>query len=180
MKKIGIALDLGTSGFRGQAIDLATKRILKTVMTARHPLPGANVIDHLNFAIDAGSDTAHQIIIATINQVIGLLRQPGQVIERLAVCGNPIQLSLFENIEIRDLAYAGENKKRLLGIVPPDRGSKEYPASRFPELDINKDCHVFIPPAVEHEIGADALAMLVLSGILEQKDICLADRKSVV
>ncbi|MBS4032369.1 MAG: methylamine methyltransferase corrinoid protein reductive activase [Clostridiales bacterium] len=174
MKKIGIALDLGTSGFRGQAIDLETKRILKTVMTARHPLPGANVIDHLNFAIDAGSDAAHQIIIITINQIIGLLRLPGQVIERLAVCGNPIQLSLFENIEIRDLAYAGENKKRLLGIVPPDRGSKEYPASHFPELDINKDCHVFIPPAVEHEIGADALAMLVLSGILEQKEICLA------
>ncbi len=174
MVKIGIALDLGTSGFRGQAVDLAANKVLGTVITARHPLPGANVIDHLNFAIEAGTDVAHQIMMTTINQIIELLFKPGYQIERLAVCGNPIQLSLFENIEIRDLAYAGENKRRLLGIVSPDRGSKEYRAGRFPLLNVPRDCWVFIPPAVKHEIGADALALLVHSGILEKEEICLA------
>jgi len=36
----GIALDLGTSGFRAQLIDLETKETLKTVITMGHPLPG--------------------------------------------------------------------------------------------------------------------------------------------
>ncbi len=173
MNNAGIALDLGTSGFRGQLVDLSSGKVLGTVITARHPLPGANVIDHLNFAIDAGTEAAHRIIIITINQIIAMLREPGQEIVRLAVCGNPIQLSLFENIEIRDLAYAGENKRRLLGIVSPDRGSKELPAARFPGLDVHPDCLVLIPPAVKHEIGADALAMLLLSGILERQEVCL-------
>lgn len=36
----GIALDLGTSGFRTQLIDLETNETLKTVITMGHPLPG--------------------------------------------------------------------------------------------------------------------------------------------
>ena len=116
MKKIGVAIDLGTSGFRGQSIDLSNGAVLKTVITARHPLPGANVMDHLNFAIEAGTGLAHQIITATVNQIVNLITPPGGKIERLAVCGNPIQLSLFENIEIRDLAYAGERYKEIRGV----------------------------------------------------------------
>ena len=55
MPKLGIALDLGTSGFRGQAIDLDQNgQILSTAVTTRHPLPGANVIDHLHFALEVG------------------------------------------------------------------------------------------------------------------------------
>ena len=55
MAKLGIALDLGTSGFRAQAIDLEQDgQILSTAVTSRHPLPGANVIDHLHFALEIG------------------------------------------------------------------------------------------------------------------------------
>ena len=54
----GIALDLGTSGFRAQLIDLETKETLKTVITMGHPLPGGNVMDHLDFAITTGEDVA--------------------------------------------------------------------------------------------------------------------------
>ena len=39
----------------------------------------------------------------------------------LAVCGNPIQLSLFQEIEIRDLAYAGKRKLEALGVVATKR-----------------------------------------------------------
>ena len=55
----GIALDLGTSGFRAQLIDLETNETLKTVITMGHPLPGGNVMDHLDFAITTGEDVAH-------------------------------------------------------------------------------------------------------------------------
>ena len=114
MPRYGIALDLGTSGIRGQAIDLESKEILSTVITSRHPLPGANIMDQMNFAIEAGQDITHDIHISAVNQVISALGVPLESCERLAVCGNPIQLSFFEEIEIRDLAYAGENKKRIL------------------------------------------------------------------
>ena len=46
--RYGIALDLGTSGFRTQAIDLDTKETVATAITERHPIPGMNVIDHVN------------------------------------------------------------------------------------------------------------------------------------
>lgn len=173
MGQIGIALDLGTSGFRGQAIDLEKKEIIATALTARHPLPGANVMDHLNFAIEAGQDVAHGLVIGTVNQVIEYLNVPKEQIKRLAVCGNPIQLSLFEGIEIRDLAYAGERKKSALGIVPPNRDAKKLAAADIEGLHLSPDAEVYIPAAVRHEIGADALAMMVKSKLLEKDEIAL-------
>lgn len=173
MGRIGIALDLGTSGFRGQALDLEKEEIIATVLTARHPLPGANVMDHLNFALEMGQETAHSLVIQTVNQVIEHLSVPFNDIERLAVCGNPIQLSLFEGIEIRDLAFAGERKKKLEGIVPPNRDAKKLRASEIAGLRIPEAADVMIPAAIKHEIGADALAMMVKSKLLECEDIAL-------
>ena len=48
---MGIAFDIGTSGFRVQLVDLDTKKVLRTAITLRHPLPGANVMDHLNLLL---------------------------------------------------------------------------------------------------------------------------------
>ena len=92
-----IAMDLGTSGLRAQAIDLASGEILATALTMRHPLPGANVMDHLHFALEMGRrNGAHSIMLAAINQVIGQLQIDTDRVVRFAVCGNPIQLSLFQ------------------------------------------------------------------------------------
>ncbi|SFH04268.1 methylamine methyltransferase corrinoid protein reductive activase [Desulfotomaculum arcticum] len=173
MGQIGIALDLGTSGFRGQAIDLENNGIIATVLTARHPLPGANVMDHLNFALESGRETAHGLVIGTVNQVIAGLNIPLDSIKRLAVCGNPIQLSLFEGIEIRDLAFAGERKKKLLGIEPPNRDAKILPAANIAGLRLPAGVEVLIPGAVKHEIGADALAMMVKSNLPASEEIAL-------
>ncbi|GAW91058.1 methylamine methyltransferase corrinoid protein reductive activase [Calderihabitans maritimus] len=174
MGNVGIAFDLGTSGFRGQAINLSDFTIIGTVLTARHPLPGANVMDHLSFAIEAGIERAHNIVIDAINQMIEKFNVPVEDITAIAVCGNPIQLSIFECIEIRDLAYAGERKKKLLGIVPPNRDAKVKKGSDIPGLKVHKRVKVYIPSAVKHEIGADALAMMVQSGMLERDEIALA------
>src|SRR5665648_225072 len=108
-EKYAIALDIGTSGIRAQAHNLETSKVISTAITLRHPLPGANVVDHLHFAIEVGRETAHKLLVETINDVINNLGIDLENVERVAVCGNPIQLSLFHNIEIRDLAYWGEN-----------------------------------------------------------------------
>ena len=68
MTKLGIALDLGTSGFRGHAIDLDRDGIiLSTAVTTRHPLPGANVIDHLHFALEVDLERAHAVVVNAAN-----------------------------------------------------------------------------------------------------------------
>lgn len=172
MSEIGIALDLGTSGFRGQAIDLRNGgNILSTAITTRHPLPGANVIDHLHFALETGMSYAHEVMINAVNRVVESLRVDMHDIGCLAVCGNPIQLSLFQEIEIRDLAYAGKRKLDALGVVAPKRDAQIVKASEVRGLDIPPDARVIIPPAVRHEIGADALAMMVQTGMLESDKI---------
>ncbi len=174
MAKLGIALDLGTSGFRGHAIDLDQNGIiLSTAVTTRHPLPGANVIDHLHFALEVGLDWAQQVVVHATNQVIDNLRIDKSNVVRLAVCGNPIQLSLFHGIEFRDLAYAGKRKLESLGVVAPKRDAQIVKAREIIGLDLPKHADIMIPPAVRHEIGADALAMMIQTGMLEKEEIAI-------
>ncbi len=174
MSKLGIALDLGTSGFRGQAIDLDNKGIiLSTSVTTRHPLPGANVMDHLHFALDVGLNWAHEVMVQTINRVIDNLWIKRDQVVRVAVCGNPIQLSLFQEIEFRDLAYAGKRKLKALGVVSPKRDAQIVRAPEIRGLNLPEEAVVLIPPAIRHEIGADALAMMIQSGMLEKEEISI-------
>jgi len=174
MPKLGVALDLGTSGFRGQAIDLDQNgTILSTAVTTRHPLPGANVMDHLHFALDVGSDWAREVVVHAVNRVIDSLRIEKDQVVRLAVCGNPIQLSLFQEIEIRDLAYAGKRKLKKLGVVPPKRDAQIIKARDIRGLDLPAEADILIPPAVRHEIGADALAMMIQTGMLEKDETAI-------
>ena len=91
----------------------------------------------------------------------------------LAVCGNPIQLSLFQGIEIRDLAYAGKRKLESLGVVPPKRNAQMVKAGDIKGLDLPAGADVLIPPAVQHEIGADALAMMIQTGMLDKDEIAI-------
>jgi methylamine methyltransferase corrinoid protein reductive activase len=170
--RYGIALDIGTSGIRAQALNIEERKVISTAITLRHPLPGANVVDHLHFAIKVGRDTAHEILIDSVNKVLESLNIDLENVERLAVCGNPIQLSLFHNIEIRDLAYWGPHALERLHVTPPSRDAITVNAAEI-GLNINQEAEIYIPPAIKHEIGADALAMLFKSQVLEKKGIYL-------
>lgn len=173
MTRLAIAMDLGTSGFRAQALDLNSREIISTAITTRHPLPGANVIDHLHFALEMNVEVAGNVMMEAINKVLGRLRVPLDDVVRLAVCGNPIQLSLFQSIEIRDLAFAGKRKLEALGVVPPKRDATVLTGSQIRGLMIPAEAEVLIPPAVRHEIGADALAMMIQTGMLERDETSL-------
>ncbi|MDY0266837.1 MAG: methylamine methyltransferase corrinoid protein reductive activase [Methanimicrococcus sp.] len=169
-----IALDIGTSGFRAQLIDQKTNKTLKTVITMGHPLPGGNVIDHLEFAIVTGEDVANEVILQTVKKIFNAFEIDLKDVNYVAVCGNPIQLSLFQNIEIRDLAYAGETKQKKLGIENVEREARVFPASEIFSgiLDL-PNCQIIVPPAIKHEIGADALAMMTETDFYLQEKPCL-------
>ena len=174
MSRLAIAMDIGTSGLRAQAVDISSKKIISTAITTRHPLPGTNVIDHIHFALEMGVKAANRILIQAVNRVVRELAVDMDKVVCFAVCGNPIQLSLFQGVEIRDFAYAGQRKLKSLGVVSPKREAVITAARNILGLNLPAGCDVIIPPSVCHEIGADALAMIIQTGMLEKDETSLA------
>ncbi len=123
-----VAVDIGTSGIRAQALS-DDGGPLRTCITSRNPIPGANVMDHMSFAIDYGEGLAHSLLVDAVHSLCTELKVPSP--DRIAVCGNPIQLSLFEGISIKDLAYAGENKLRSEKVEPIERRGHIADGERF-------------------------------------------------
>jgi methylamine methyltransferase corrinoid protein reductive activase len=171
--RVGVAVDLGTSGYRAQKVDLDRDEIKRTVITLRNPLPGANVMDHMDFAIHYGQDLAHGLSVNAVKNLLQALDVKTGELERLSICGNPIQLSIFQGITIEDLAYAGERKKKKYHIEDQKRDAMIVPSSEIPGLE-ELECEVRVPPAIKHEVGADALALIVKSGMLDSEEISIA------
>lgn len=171
--RYGVAIDLGTSGYRAQKIDLDTGEIKRTVITLRNPLPGANVMDHMDFAIHYGQDLAHGLSVNAVKNLFETLGVEKEELERLSICGNPIQLSIFQGISIEDLAYAGERKKQKYNIKEQNRNARIVSSKEIPGLE-EFDCEVRVPPAIKHEVGADALALIIKSGMLDSDEISIA------
>ncbi|MDQ1276839.1 MAG: hypothetical protein QG610_2417 [Euryarchaeota archaeon] len=171
--RYGVAIDLGTSGYRAQKIDLDTKEIKRTVITLRNPLPGANVMDHMDFAIHYGQDLAHGLSVNAVKNLIQTLDVQSGELDRLSICGNPIQLSIFQGISIEDLAYAGERKKQKYNIQEQNRNARIISSSEISGLE-EFNCEVVVPPAIKHEVGADALALITKSGMLDSDKISIA------
>ena len=171
--RYGVAVDLGTSGYRAQKIDMDTREIKRTVITLRNPLPGANVMDHMDFAIRYGQDLAHGLSVNAVKTLLQTLDVPSGELDRISICGNPIQLSIFQGITIEDLAYAGERKKKKYNIQEQTRNARIIPSSEISGIE-EFNCEVVIPPAIKHEVGADALALITKSGMLESDEISIA------
>ncbi len=172
--RIGVAIDLGTSGFRAQKIDLESGKIKKTVITLRNPLPGANVMDHLDFAIHYGLDKAHALSATAVKNIIAELGVSLNEMEKFSICGNPIQLSIFQGIPIEDLAYAGERKKQKYHIEEQNRDARIIPLAEIIGFEEATNCKLYVPPSIKHEVGADALALIVKAGMIESDDVAIA------
>ncbi len=171
---LGVALDLGTSGYRGHLVDLDNKgKILATAITMRHPLPGANIMDHLHFWMENGADVGHRIIIETVDKLIATMGAKPEEIVRVSVCGNPAQMSMFEKIEIRDLAFAGQSILKRHNVKVPERKAHVIKAEELSMSSVRRTAEVRIPPSIRHEIGADALAMIMKTGLMEKKETCM-------
>jgi len=172
--RTGVAIDLGTSGIRAQKIDLDSGDIHKTVITLRNPIPGANVMDHLDFAITYGLERAHGLHVNAVREIVEALGVKAEDLQRMAICGNPIQLSIFQGIPIDDLAYAGERKKEKLNIKDQNRDARIVDCSEITGLEVYPNAKLVVPPAIRHEVGADALALIIKSGFLDTKETAIA------
>ncbi len=72
-------------------------------------------------------------------------------VERVAICGNPIQLSMFQNMEVRDLAFAMPNALKSRGIDRQKRDAIILNAVDL-GLDLPEKVQVLLPPAIKHEM----------------------------
>lgn len=167
----GIAVDVGTSGIRAQAIK--ENRVISTVITMGHPVPGANVMDHLHIAIEAGRDAVHRMLLNAIDSVLSHLEIELEKVETIAFCGNPIQLSLVQNIEIQDLAFAGKTTLEKRGVKKIERDATVKTAGELGLSSLKDKVEALFPPAIKHEIGADALAMMYKTDFLTTDRVCL-------
>ncbi|MCQ2056223.1 MAG: methylamine methyltransferase corrinoid protein reductive activase, partial [archaeon] len=129
-------------------------------------------MDHLTFCMRNGVELAHNILMDTVNKVIANLHIDLKQVERVAICGNPIQLSLFQGIPIDDLAFAGKNAYKAHNIKQQKRDAGVFNAASV-GMNVPDNAELLVPPAIRHEIGADALAMMYKSGFLDQKNNCL-------
>jgi len=148
--------------------------IKKTVITLRNPLPGANVMDHLDFAIHYGLDKAHGLSATAVKNILNELGVKPEEMEKFSICGNPIQLSIFQGIPIEDLAYAGERKKEKYHIQEQNRDARIIPLPEIVGFEEFKNCTLFVPPSIKHEVGADALALIVKAGMIESNEVAIA------
>ncbi len=169
MEKYGLAIDVGTSGTRMHAVDLESNKIISTAITMRHPVPGANVMDHLTFCIEVDRGLAHRLLIDTSNRLMKMLDIDLKKVERVAICGNPIQLSIYQDMEVRDLAFAMPNALRSRGVELQKRDAAVLNAADI-GLDLPDKVELYVPPAIRHEIGADALAMMYKTNLLDRKE----------
>jgi len=72
------------------------------------------------------------------------------------------------------LAYAGETKQKKLGVENVRRDARIFPASElFEGIYDLPNCKIIVPPAIRHEIGADALAMMTETDFMDQTKPCL-------
>ena len=116
----GIALDIGTSGFRCQAIDLDTGKTLSAAVTERHPIPGMNVIDHVNFAMKAGEDVANGLMIGAINN---LFKELNIDPKKVGVMGSS----------------AGGHLAAYVSTLAPDADKPNFPCLFYPVITSQED-----------------------------------------
>lgn len=155
MTKIGIAIDIGTSGIRAFVLDIEAEKVLSGIRTGCHPIPGGNIIDQMLYASRFGGETAHQIMVTAINRLIYRLDLPTQP-DIMAFSGNPVQLSFLCGTTTDDLLYSGSSSGKQ-GITSPDRRAATINAEAI-GLDVS--CDLLLPPAIMAEVGADAVALL--------------------
>jgi len=155
--RCGVAVDLGTSGYRAQKIDLDKEEIRRTVITLRNPLPGANVMDHMDFAIHYGQDLAHGLSINAVKNLFQALDVKSEELERLFNLWKSNPAIHFPGNKHRRPGLCRRNERKKSTIYRNRTGVRElYIAAKFLGLD-EYNCEVVVPPAIKHEVGADAL-----------------------
>ncbi len=168
---LGLAVDLGTTKLAAYLVDLADGRTLAAAGAMNPQIAyGEDVIARIAFASGQpqGSTQLRTAVLTELNDLVRrLCAQAGcapQDIADAVVVGNTAMHHLFLGLPVEQLGVAP--------YAPAECAALDIPASQA-GLTLAPHANLHLPPNIAGFVGADHVAMLLGSGMLEQPGIVL-------
>lgn len=169
-KHLGLVFDIGTTGIRGQLLDLNRGKVLANSIDYNGQISyGADVISRMvQCQTPGGPARMRKAVVGTLNKLIQeMVKQSGTDIQRIAymvVAANTVMIHLLFELDTKYL--------RLSPYVPAAGSLPPVPA-RDLEIAVNEHAHIYAIPSVASYIGGDIVAGILGSGIYQQSAITL-------
>ena len=160
----GIALDIGTTTLAMYLVNLETGEVL-SVSARENPQTryGNNVVSRIEFA-RRGQHILEQEIRTAVNEMVAALTDPRKVYE-IVVVGNPVMRDLFFGYSVESL---GRSPYEPLSVEPVHKQAEEI------GLRANPNAKVYGLPLIGSFVGADALAVVLATGMCKSEKINMA------
>jgi uncharacterized 2Fe-2S/4Fe-4S cluster protein (DUF4445 family) len=160
----GTALDIGTTTLAMYLVDLETGGV-RSVCARENPQTryGNNVVSRIEFA-KKGQSILEQEIRTAVNEMITTLTDPSQVYE-IVVVGNPVMRDLFFGHSVESL---GRSPFEPLSVESVRKMANEL------RLEANPNARVYGLPLIGSFVGADALAVVLATGMCKHEEINMA------
>ncbi len=168
---LGFAVDLGTTKLAGYLVDLASGETLASAGAMNPQIAfGEDVMARISHTMSnpEGGGQLRTVIVEALNVLARDLcarvnRYPCDIADAVVV-GNTAMHHLFLGLPVRQLGLAP--------YVPAESAALDIPANEV-GFDFAPGANVHLLPNIAGFVGADHVAMLLGSGMLEQKGIVL-------
>jgi uncharacterized 2Fe-2S/4Fe-4S cluster protein (DUF4445 family) len=166
----GLAFDIGTTGVRGELLDLKEGNVLsRGVQYNGQRIYGDDVISRIAYSNKLnGMAKLQQAVVATMNEIIAEMTQRAQVpaehLSYITVAANTTMIQLFLGIDPRYL--------RLAPYVPSASVLPTCSAHAL-GIDVPEHVYVYTIPSVASYVGGDIVSGLVGTGIYQRQETVL-------
>ena len=166
----GLAFDIGTTGVRGELLDLKGGKVLsRGVKYNGQRIYGDDVISRIAYSNKPdGMAKLQQAVVATMNEIIAEMTQRAQIsadlLSYITVAANTTMIQLFLGIDPRYL--------RLAPYVPSAAVLPAFPAYAL-GIDVPEHVYVYTIPSVASYVGGDIVSGLVGTGIYQRQETVL-------
>jgi uncharacterized 2Fe-2S/4Fe-4S cluster protein (DUF4445 family) len=168
---LGLAVDIGTTKLAGYLVDLDSGKTLAALGAMNPQIAfGEDVMARISHAMNKaeGREDLRLAIIKAVNDLAGgLCNLTGRMVEDIAdavVVGNTAMHHLFLGLSVRQLGMAP--------YVPAESTALDIPAHDL-GLELAAGANVHLLPNIAGFVGADHVAMLLGSGMLERSGVIL-------
>jgi uncharacterized 2Fe-2S/4Fe-4S cluster protein (DUF4445 family) len=169
-KHYSLAFDIGTTGVRGQLLDLNRGKVRAEGLDYNGQISyGEDVISRIAYSQKPGGlKKLHQAVVATINGIISKLLAESKVkmgdITHMVVAGNTTMIQLFLGLEPKYIRLAPYTP--TINTVPLVRATSLG-------LKVAEPVYVYALPSVASYVGADIVAGIVGAGVYQRKKLTL-------
>lgn len=170
-RMLGLAVDLGTTKLAAYLVDLASGETLASAGAMNPQIAfGEDVMTRINHAISVpeGAEQLHLTVVDALNRLVrDLCAQTGHPAHSIAdgvIVGNTAMHHLFLGLPVRQLGLAPYVAAESIAL---DVSAREV------GLDLAPGANIYLLPNIAGFVGADHVAMLMGSGMLEREGIVL-------